>query len=176
MNEIVREYGAGLFLLCAEEDCAAEVLSEIREIKKLLMRSYLHLLITPSLPKNERVECVKSAFSGVHRYILNFMCLMTERGLADELPACFDEYEKLYYERYSVVRVKCESAYPLDDRQKTSLYEKLKKNIGCEVEIEYIVDKSLIGGMRLDYGNRLIEGSIKAHLSQIKEKLADTVL
>lgn len=104
MNEIVREYGAGLFELAAEENCADELLTEEREIKKLLSREYLHFLIDPSVSKEERKNCVRQAFSGVHPYLLNFMLLMTERGLATEIPGSFGEYEKLYYDRYKIVR------------------------------------------------------------------------
>ena len=94
MNEIVREYGAGLFELAAEENCADELLTEEREIKKLLSREYLHFLIDPSVSKEERKNCVRQAFSGVHPYLLNFMLLMTERGLATEIPM---DYTKLIY-------------------------------------------------------------------------------
>lgn len=176
MNEIVREYGAGLFELAAEENCADELLTEEREIKKLLSREYLHFLIDPSVSKEERKNCVRQAFSGVHPYLLNFMLLMTERGLATEIHGSFGEYEKLYYDRYKIVKATATSAFPLTDEQKKRLEEKLAKNTGHRVEVQYVVDKALIGGMRLDYGNHLVEGSVKAKLGEIKEKLAQTVL
>ncbi len=176
MNEIVREYSTGLFELAVEENCAEKLLIESREIKKLLSREYLHFLMNPAVAKNERLDCLRQAFENVDKYILNFMLLMTERGLAAEIPACFAEFEKLYYDKYSIFRVKATSAYPLTDEQKKRLEEKLVKNTGHRVEITYTVDKALLGGMRLDYGNHLVEGSVKAKLEEIKDKLAQTVV
>lgn len=176
MNEIIREYGTGLFALADEEGCAEEILTEETEIKKLLSREYLRLLIDPAVKAESRLGMVREAFGGVHKYLLNFMLLMTERGLADCIPACFDEFEKQYYEKYDIVRVKAVSAYPLNEEQKKRLLEKLEKNTGKRVSIAYTVDESLIGGMRLDYGNHLVDSSIKTRLGEIKERLGETVL
>lgn len=176
MNEIVREYGAGLFELAAEENCADELLTEEREIKKTALPRIPPFPHRPICLKGREKKRVRQAFSGVHPYLLNFMLLMTERGLATEIPGSFGEYEKLYYDRYKIVRATATSAFPLTDEQKKRLEEKLAKNTGHRVEVQYVVDKTLIGGMRLDYGNHLVEGSVKAKLGEIKEKLAQTVL
>lgn len=179
MNEIIREYSAGLFALAEEEGCEEELLAQSREIKSLLSREYLHLLINPAIPKEQRLSFVTGAFgeeSGVNRYLLNFMRLMTERGLATELPACFDEYEKLYFEKFGIVRVKAVSAFPLSEEQKKRLAEKMEKNTGKRVEVEYTVDKTLLGGMRLDFGNRMIDDSVETKLRELGEKLAGTVM
>ncbi|MGN1410858.1 MAG: ATP synthase F1 subunit delta [Eubacteriales bacterium] len=179
MNEIIREYSAGLFALAGEEGCEEEILLQSREVKKLLTREYLHLLINPAVAKEQRISLVTGAFggeNGVHRYLLNFMRLMTERGLATELPACFDEYEQMYFEKFGIVRVKAVSAFPLSEEQKKRLEEKLAKNTGKRVEVEYAVDKTLLGGMRLDFGNRMIDDSVETKLKEIGERLADTVM
>lgn len=176
MNEIVREYSAGLFELAVQENCAEELLAETAEIKKLLSREYLHFLIDPAVAKSERLNCLRQAFGSVNKYILNFMLLMTERGLATEIPMCFDEYEKLYYDKFQIIKATATSAYPLSDDQKRRLETKLEHNTGHRVEITYIVDKTIIGGMRLDYGNHLVEGSVKAKLEEIKDMLAQTVV
>ena len=147
MNEIVREYGAGLFELAAEENCADELLTEEREIKKLLSREYLHFLIDPSVSKEERKNCVRQAFSGVHPYLLNFMLLMTERGLATEIPGSFGEYEKLYYDRYEIVKATATSAFSLTDEQKKRLEEKLAKNTASKCSTSLIKPSSAVCGL-----------------------------
>lgn len=177
MNEIIREYSSGLFELASEEKCEAEVLEHARCVKKLFTREYVHMLVDPSIPKVDRVGLISEAFGGrINPYLLNFMKLMTERGLASDIKECFNEYEKLYYEKFGIVKVKAESAFPLSDEQKKKLAEKLEKNTGKRVELEYVVNPALIGGMRLDFGNRQIDDSVKTKLAEIGAKLADAVL
>ena len=109
-------------------------------------------------------------------YLVNFMKLMTERRLADEISESLGEFIAMYYEKAGIVRVKAESAFPLDDEQKKRLTEKLEKNTGARVEIEYVIDPALIGGMKLDFGNRRIDGSVRAKLHRVGEMLSDAAV
>ncbi len=173
MNDIVREYAAGLFALAEEDGISEEILSETRALSPLMTRDYRRLLSDPEIAKTERLRLVGEALEGrVHPYLLNFVCLMTERGLAAEIPACFGEYESLWREAYHVLRVKAESAVELSGEQKERLEERLSSRTGCRVEVEYAVNPALIGGMRLFYDNRQLDDTVRRRLSDIAEKLA----
>ena len=177
MNEIVMEYGSGLFSLCSEEGIEKTVLSETRSLAPLFTDEYVRLLINPNIPKDERISLVAQSFDGrIHQYLSNFLKLMTERGLATEIRACFDEYERLYYETSGIVRVTAESTVSLTDAQKEKLEKKLSAHIGHPVEIDYRINGSLIGGMRISYNNKLIDDSVATKLREIGEKLSGTVV
>ena len=173
MNEIVKEYAAGLFALAREADAEEEILEESRALAPLLDRDYTRLLINPDIPKQDRVRLVGEVVDGrVHPYLANFAKLMVERNLATELPRCFAEYENLWCEANRVIRVRCESAVPLGDGQKARLTERLEARTGCRVRIEYAVDPALLGGMRLFYDNRQIDDTVKNRLREIGERLS----
>lgn len=177
MNEIIKEYGGGLFALAEEEGLEAQILSESRALKEALTREYTRLLIDPNLSKEERVAVVGDLLDGrVHPYLANFVKLMTERRLAMELGECFDEFERLYYEKFKIVRVLAESAIELTDDQKKRLEDKLAKLTGCRTEVIYRINSEIIGGMRLFYNNREIDDSIKSKLNEIGAVLSDTVI
>ena len=177
MNEIVKEYSSGLFALAHDDGIEASLLGEIRALSPLFTPEYVHLLINPEIPKSERIALVASALDGrVHKYLANFVKLMTERGLATEIRECFTEYEELYYETSGIVRVTAESTVELSDTQKSRLEEKLASHIGHPVEISYIINRSLLGGMRLSYNNRLIDDSVSTKLKEIGERLSGVVV
>lgn len=177
MNEIMKEYGAGLFALAEEEGLADQLLEETRMLASVFTADYTRLLINPNLPKEQRIAIVGELLDGrVHPYTANFVKLMTERRLASELKGCFEEYERLYYEKFEIVRVLAESAAPLTDDQKKRLEEKLAKHIGQRIDIRYEINPSLIGGMRLCYSNREYSDSIRQRLDDIGAVLSDTVL
>lgn len=177
MNEIITEYGGGLFLLAAEEGLEERILEETRMLADVLTADYTHLLINPNLSKEKRVAIVGELLDGrVHPYTANFVKLMTERRLAQELKSCFREYERLYYEKFQIVRVLAESAVELTDGQKIRLEEKLAKHTGHRIEIKYEINPSLIGGMRIRYSNRELNDSIRQRLNEIGAVLSDTII
>ena len=173
MNESVKEYAAGLFALAHESGAEEQILAETHALAPLFDREYARLLINPDIPKERRVALVGEALDGrVHPFLSNFAKLMTERGLATEIAACFGEYERLWCEANGVVRVRCESAVPLDDGQRERLTERLTRRTGRRVLMEYEVNPSLIGGMRIFYDNRQIDDTVKNRLAEIAERLS----
>lgn len=177
MNEIVKEYGGGLYALAEEAGLEKVILSETRMLSPLFTDEYVHLLINPDVPKTERISLVGEILDGrVHQYVVNFVKLMTERGIANEIRGCFDEYERLYYEVSGIVRVTAESTVELSDAQKARLEEKLSSRVGCTVEVDYVINRALIGGMRISYNNKFIDDSTATKLKEIGERLSGVVL
>ena len=177
MSEISVEYGAGLFAAARDAGVDEEILTESRVLLSVLSGEYLRLVSNPDIPKAERIHLIGELLSGrVQPYLANFVKLMVERSLAFEIADAFAEYEKLYYEHHSIVRVSCESAVALTDVQKEKLQKKLEAHTGRRVEIEYKVISSLIGGVKLSFDNRLVDGTVKNKLREIGVALTGTVV
>ena len=177
MNEIVKEYSSGLFALAAEERTEDAILGELRLLAPLFTDEYVHLLINPNIPKDERIALVAETLDGrVDPYVASFVKLLTERGLATEIKDCFKEYERLWYENSGVVRVTAESTVPLTDAQREKLEKKLSSHIGHPVEVTYVINRALLGGMRISYDNKLIDDSAATKLREIGERLSGVVL
>ena len=177
MNEIVREYAAGLFALAEDEGIGEELLAETEAVAPLFTRDYRRLLSDPELPKTERLRLLGEAFEGrVHPYLYNFVRLMTERGLAGEIPACFREYADLWRAANNILKVRAESAVELSPEQRDRLEQRLSMRVGQKVAVEYSVNPSLLGGMRLFYDNRQLDDTVRRRLSDIAEKLAGALV
>lgn len=177
MREIGRKYGAGLFLAAAEAGADTEILFEMRVLSGELNKAYLRLLVNPEIPKSERIGLVGELLDGkVQPYLANFVKLMAARSLALELADAFEEYERLCFEHHAIVKVTVESAVPLTDLQKAKLVDKLTSRTGQTVEIEYEVTPSLIGGMKLTYAGKTVDGTVKKSLGEIGTALARNVI
>ena len=177
MNEIVKEYGGGLYELAAEEALEEVLLAQTRALRNVLEPSYLHLLTTPGIPKTERVGLAAEALDGrVHPYLANFVKIMVERGSAYDIPACFEEYERRYLQQHGILRATAESAVPLTDAQREKLTARLEARTGKKIELTCSVVPGLIGGIRLSFDNRLIDDTAQTKLKTIAGSLADAVL
>ena len=116
MTELAREYGDGLYALCAEENLSADMLSELQELKKCLREEpdFFRLLSNMSLSKEERVGILDNALRGqVHPYLLNFLKILCERGALNEFEGCEAAYRESYNRDHSVVEASVTTSAPL---------------------------------------------------------------
>ena len=86
------------------------------------------------------------------------------------------EFEARYYEYKGLVIAKVQSAVELNDKQKNAILTKLEKITGKEIELRCTVDPQLIGGMKILIGDTLYEGTVRAKLDGLKNKLSATTL
>ena len=179
MSDVSKEYGGALFDLACEENIEFDILGQLRVVENVIRENpeYIKFLTAPNIPKSERVEAVDAAFSGrVHQYICSFLKLLTERGYARYIAECIGEYEERYYEYKGLVVAKVQSAVELSDTQKNAILTKLEKITGKEIELRCTVDPSLIGGMKIYVGDTLYEGTVRAKLDDLKNRLSATTL
>lgn len=178
MSELTVEYGGALAELSFEEKIEDEILAQTRAISAILAENpaYVKFLASPAVTREERLAAAEEAFSDVHPYLKNFIKMMTERGYAGEISACFDEYEKTYFSNKHISVALVESAVTLSDEQKKKLVEKLEKKLGVKIELKCSVDASVIGGLKVTIDGKLYDGSVKGRLDDIRRTLADTTI
>jgi len=78
-------------------------------------------------------------------------------------------WQALCREADRVVKTTVTAASPLTDLQKTQLEEKLSRRLGGRVEAEYRVDPSLLGGIRVETDDSVLDGSLIGRLSVWKD-------
>ncbi len=173
-----REYAEALFLLTEEESLSDTVLEELSEISALLTENsdYIKLLDTPSVPKEERMSLIDEAFSGVSEYVVNLMKILAERHLAYIFPRTAKEYKALYNTSRGIEEVEAVTAAPMDKEQIEKLKSALEKKTAKTVIIKNTVDGSVLGGMKLRYMGKQLDGTIRSRLDAFERSLKNTVI
>ncbi|MCQ2460140.1 MAG: ATP synthase F1 subunit delta [Ruminococcus sp.] len=172
MKEIYKEYASAIYSLAAENRKEAEYLYGMRLINNELNRNpdYAMILNAPSISKSDRLSLIEKAFSGkVTEHVLSLLMLMCERGCTDHFSEVYEVFAQMYLNFASAAKADVTSAVPLDSSEKAVLRKKLEKMSGRAVSINYIVDPSIIGGMIVELEGRVIDGSLKNRLKEIKE-------
>ncbi|MCI8388829.1 MAG: ATP synthase F1 subunit delta [Clostridiales bacterium] len=173
MTDISREYSEALFALAAEAGRGQEYADALAMIRGLLVENpdYIELLASPSIPMDERRAAVDAAFTGSETMddIASFMKLLCERGHVRDIFDIIDDFQALYKSASGVSTAFITSAVELSETEKQSLCEKLEKKLGHRVELQLSVDASLIGGLIVRVDGKIMDGSIKNRLSDIKE-------
>ena len=172
-------YGQSLYLLAKEEGLEAEILQQVKVLAECFDREpdYLKLLSSHDLPKQERLSVLDRDFgSKVHGYVLNVMKLLTEKGYIRHFSACCKAYVQQYNADKGILAVRAISALALTDVQKAKLTQKLTAMTGKTVELTCKVDPAVLGGVRLQYDGRQVDGTVQNYLQEIEKTLKNTVL
>jgi F-type H+-transporting ATPase subunit delta len=95
----------------------------------------------------------------------NLVRVLIENGRLATLPEIRDIYEELKNAREGVVEVLITSAYPLDSGQLSALVAGLEQRFKRKVRPQVKVDAALIGGVRMQVGDEVIDGSVRGKLA-----------
>ena len=101
----------------------------------------------------------------------NFVRVLAENGRLDVLSEISAQYEVLKNEREGVVEAEVQSAFEMDQAQVADLVARLEKKTGRKVKARVSVDKSLIGGVKVTLGDKVIDGSARAQLVALENAL-----
>jgi F-type H+-transporting ATPase subunit delta len=95
----------------------------------------------------------------------NLLRMLIENGRLATLPEIRDIYEELKNAREGVVDTVITSAYPLDSDQLSTLVAELERRFKRKVNPQVNVDAALIGGVRMQVGDEVIDGSVRGKLT-----------
>jgi F-type H+-transporting ATPase subunit delta len=101
----------------------------------------------------------------------NFVRVLAENGRLGVVAEMRTHFEALKNEREGTIEAQVYSAFAMDQAQVADLVSRLEKKTGRKVKARVSVDKSLIGGVKVVIGDKVIDGSARAQLSALENAL-----
>ena len=89
------------------------------------------------------------------------------------LPGCAEQFRSLYNEERGLLPVTATSAVALTEGQKQALIEKLSGLTGKTILLENRVDERLMGGVKVNYDGKELDGSVAGRLEALRRVLMD---
>jgi len=146
-----------------ELDAAAAIVAEERIGRALA---------NPSIPLETRLETAEQTFGKlVGRQALNLIGLMLRRGRIEQLPRLAEEFRRLDDERKGITHATATSASSLTRDEVEALTRRLEDYTGGRIELDFQVDPSLLGGLVVRVGDRLMDGSVRSRLERLRNQL-----
>ena len=179
MSQVGTVYAQALYSLTKDEACSEAVLKELSVLSESFETEpkFVSLLSAPNLSKEERCGILDQSFRGkVHPYVLNFLKILTEKGCIRQFPDCCDAYRGFYNEDNGILVVKAVSAVALTSEQMQKLAAKLEAITGKTIDLQCSVDAAQLGGLRLNYDGKQVDGTVRNRLDSIGKLLKNTVL
>ena len=179
MTQTAQNYADALYDLARDEGLDEQLLRELTGVDGLFRENpdYYGLLSASNIRKPEQLAALDEAFSGrVHTYLLSFLKLLCERHHIRELPNCARRYRGRYNEDHGILEVQAITAIPLSESLRDRLISRVSGLTGKQVELQNRIDPGVLGGIRLEYEGKALDGTVRQRLDGLKKTLSDTVL
>jgi F-type H+-transporting ATPase subunit delta len=131
----------------------------------------------PTVATDVREQALQAGFGGqVNGPVLNLLRLLVRRGRIEDLPRVAAEFRRLDNIRLGITPARAVSAAPLKPAEVRALTARLEQMTGGRIELEQEVDPSLLGGLVVRVGDRLIDGSVRGRLERLRNQLVSGAL
>ena len=121
-------------------------------------------LLAPNLPAQVKRDVLAKALAGAPAVFLNFLGLVVDKGRASALPSIHEAFRDLRDEASGRVRVLASTASAMTPPQSSSVSSSLAEKLKREVVLESQVKPELIGGIRLQVGDWVADGTVARRL------------
>ena len=137
----------------------------------------MRVLSNPSIPTEQRAAAVTALLDGVaSRPVQNLIQLLLRRGRIEGLPRVAAEFRRLDDARQGITHATATSATALTPDEVRALTARLEQSTGGRVALDVQVDPSLLGGLVVRVGDRLIDGSVRGRLERLRNQLISGAL
>ena len=173
-----RRYAEAAFAVATRDHTVATWRSELDSAAAVVAEDRIgRALANPSIPLETRIETAGSTFGPmVGRPVLNLIGLMLRRGRIEQLPRLAAEFRRLDDARQGITHATATSASSLTRDQVAALSRQLEQFTGGRVELDVQVDLSLLGGLVVRVGDRMIDGSVRSRLERLRNQLVSGAL
>lgn len=180
-DALARIYAASLFDLARQggggPQACESTLGELEDILEIARANpqFGEFLASMILSSSERKSSMQKMFQGrVSDLTYKFLQVVNEKDRLGHLPAIVAAFEQMVQHSYGRVEVDVYTAAPIDQSEIASIRSRLQSMLGKEPVIHAYTDESMIGGLRLQIGDQLIDGSVQTQLRKLREKVSST--
>jgi F-type H+-transporting ATPase subunit delta len=172
ISGLAERYAAALFELADERRELDAVAGDLRELRAMLAESgdLLRLVRSPVLTRAEQGKAMAAIASDakLSQLTSDFIGVVAANRRLFAVPAMIAAFLAKLAERHGEVTAEVTAAQPLSEAQQNTLGDQLRRVVGSNVAVEVRVDPSLLGGMVLKIGSRMVDGSLKGQLQRLQ--------
>jgi F-type H+-transporting ATPase subunit delta len=175
-----RVYAKALFDIGTETGAVGEIYDDLHAVHDTLnalesdLRTFFNL---PQFRRAEKRRIINLAFEGkVGRPVLGLLNILVEKRrepLLDNVVDEFDHYRDLHENR---VNARVVTARKLDEDLLAALRSALEQRTQKSVVLTEVVDPEVLGGLRVNVGDRVLDGTVRRSLQDMRRSLTATRL
>lgn len=174
---VAGRYATALFEIAKERDSLPKLESDIASVEEALAESpdFRHMIQSPMFSRGDMANAVGAIARRMDLgpELANTLGLMARNRRLFVLSGMLSSVRALIADDRGEVTADVTSARPLSDGQIAELREQLKAGIGSNVDLNLTVDESLIGGLVVKVGSRMIDSSVRSKLANLQNVMKE---
>ena len=174
---VAKRYATALFDLANETDDISTLQKNVDSLKQAIDEStdLNSLISSPIYSRNQQKNAIGAVAMkmGISSIMTNALSLMAEKRRLFVVPTFLSVLDDLISDSKNEITADVVTAQSLTKGQLEKLGKSLKKNFGKDVKINATVDPSLIGGMVVKVGSRMIDTTIRAKLNSLQNTMKE---
>jgi F-type H+-transporting ATPase subunit delta len=169
-----RRYARALFQLALERNEVDQIAAGLNEVSTVATgsRELMQVLNHPRITRKRKQELLAQVFGAeMHPAIKRFVFLLVEKERAGIILTVAAEFKRLLDEHRREIDAEAVTAIALSPAQQEALLQRLQTATGYTVRLKTRVDESILGGLIVRIGDKLIDGSVRSRLEMMREQL-----
>lgn len=165
-----QRYAQAIFELALENEQIEQWDQDLRLAADVLGDDEFRLFLKHAeVPQERKAAAINEVLAEAHPLVRNLVALLVNRGGVDTMREVQEGYADLLDERLGRQRVAVTAAVPLNDAELARITDFVSRLVGREIALSAQVDESIIGGLIIQIGDRLLDGSSAAALERMRQ-------
>jgi F-type H+-transporting ATPase subunit delta len=166
---VARPYADAVYKLAVAKNALHEWSRMLEYAAAMAEQEHIKMLIGNPIVSTKQLgelllEVGKNNFNEEGRSLLT---LLVENDRIDVLPQISQLFEQLKAQHEGVLEAKIVSAFAINDRQLKKLISDLEQKFKSKIEAKVSVDPELIGGVKVEIGDEVLDTSVRAKLESM---------
>lgn len=176
-DALSRVYAAALFDLAKSQGGQPTIEHTLAELEELLDLSrsepaFGEFLASRILAAETRGKSLERILTGrVSDLTRNFLLTLNAKGRLASLPGIIAAFDEEVQEAFGRVEVDVYTASPISPEDLSAIRERLRATLGKDPIVHPYTDRAMIGGLKLQIGDQLIDASIATRLRRMRDRL-----
>ena len=165
-------YGSALYDLASEKKCIDEILNDLDVIEKVMKESseLRHVIKSPLVNSEEKLNILLKIFAGssFNNLTTTFLKVLDNNKRIANISSIILQFKKINSEKRGDIAANVTSANELSEDEKNNITNQLKNTLGQKLSLNFDVDKSIIGGLIVKVGSKMIDTSLANKINKLK--------
>lgn len=173
-QQVAKKYSTALFNIVKEKGLLDQAYEQFEDLDNLIKSddTLLDFLLAPHILDQHKLALVRDVFGPrLEPLFLEFLLVLVDKHRIGFLHEIIEEFRARVAEERNMVVARITTTKPLTEMDRKNLITRLESKTSKSVELEEKVDPAILGGMIVILGDQIIDGSVKHHLTLLRDEL-----
>lgn len=178
MNQLYQRYAVALFSLASEKNQIEDYLNECEQLIEIFEKNeeLIFFLKDYGITSFEKKEMLSKLFKDkIKMDIYHFMCVIIDNHRGKYIKDILKEFVLVCLKRLNIKIGIVYSTFALNESQMKQIEEKVSKLLNAKVRLTNKINSKLMGGLKIEVEDYLIDYSIQSKFNQLKNELTNII-